>query len=128
MSAHILIIDDNNDFREMLTYTCKAAGFSVSEETNGQEGLKHAQEQQPDIVLTDLMLPSLNGYEICTMLKQDVRYQKIPVVILSATRTEDKHVQLAKECGCDAYIPKSTDPKQILAQVQEILNKLSQPK
>lgn len=127
MSTRILIIDDDNDFRELISYTFKTAGYEIITADNGKTGLETAQKEMPDAIITDLMLPQLNGYEICTMIKQDIRYQKIPVIILSATRMEEKHAQLAEECGCDAYIFKTATPQNILEQVKQILSKVSQP-
>ena len=121
MAARILLIEDDPDFRELLSFLLKGAGFALTTAVNGREGLEKAQQEQPDLILTDLMLPALNGYEICSMLKQDVRYQKIPVVIWSATKMQDKDAQLAKECGADRFALKTLTSKELLGTVQELL-------
>jgi CheY-like chemotaxis protein len=121
MSARILIIEDSEDFLEVLTYSLKNAGYTLLIAKNGQEGLEMARKEQPNLILTDLMLPKMNGYEICTMLKQDVRYQKIPIFVLSATKVQEKDEKLAKECGANEYILKTIEPKQLMEKIREAL-------
>ncbi len=122
MAERILIIEDHPDFLEVLTDTFRAAGYTLLTATTGKEGLEMAQREQPDLIVTDLMLPLLNGYEICSMLKQDVRYKHIPIMMLSATKVQDKDEQLAKECGADLFLLKSTVSKQLLVNVRELLS------
>ena len=122
MAERILIIEDHPDFLELLTYTLHAAGYTVLAATTGKEGLEMAQREQPDLILTDLMLPLLNGYEICSMLKQDIRYQHIPILMLSATKVRDKDEQLAKDCGANLFMLKSTESKQLLVSVRALLS------
>jgi CheY-like chemotaxis protein len=119
-AVRILVIEDDTDFLEVVTYMLRGAGYTVLVARNGQEGLEMARQEQPDMILSDLMLPRLNGYEICSMLKQDVRFSKIPVVIWSATKLQDKDEHLAKECGADDFILKSIEPKALLAMVQRL--------
>ena len=88
---------------------------------NGQEGLEKARTTKPDLILTDLMLPLLNGYEICTLLKQDLQYQKIPILVLSATLIEDRDAKLAKECGADAFVLKTAGHHAIVSKIRELL-------
>ena len=122
MAARILIIEDHADFLEVLAYTLRAAGYDLLTAKTGKEGLEMAQREQLDLILTDLMLPLLNGYEICSMLKQDVRYRQIPILMLSATKVQEKDEHLAKECGADRFLLKSVAPKEILDQVQALLS------
>ena len=121
MSARILIIEDNPDFRDLLTYTLKAAGYNLLIAATGKEGLDTARREQPDLILTDLMLPLMNGYEICSMLKQDVRYRRIPIMMLSATKVQEQDEHLAKDCGADLFVLKSIDPKHLLVKIRELL-------
>ena len=122
MSQRILIIEDNPDFRDLLTYTLKAAGYNLLIAATGKEGLDTARREQPDLILTDLMLPLMNGYEICSMLKQDVRYRRIPILMLSATKVQEKDEHLAKDCGADLFVLKSIEPKDLLAKIRELLS------
>ena|SRR3989338_998424 len=121
MAARILIIEDNADFLEVLAYTLRAAGYTLLTAKTGKEGLEIAQREQPDLILTDLMLPLLSGYEICSMLKQDVRYRRIPIMMLSATKVQEKDERLAKDCGADLFLLKSVQSKELLAKIQELL-------
>ena len=122
MAARILIIEDHADLLEVLAYTLRAAGYDLLTAKTGKEGLEMAQREQPDLILTDLMLPLLNGYEICSMLKQDVRYKQIPIMMLSASKVQGKDEQLAKDCGADLFLLKSIPSKELLAKIQELLN------
>ena len=122
MTARILIIEDHADFLEVLAYTLRAAGYTPLAAKTGKEGLEMAQREQPDLILTDLMLPLLNGYEICSMLKQDVRYQRIPILMLSATKVQEKDERLATDCGADGFLLKSVPSKELLAKIRELLD------
>ena len=121
MSARILMIEDDADFLEVITFLLKSAGYQLSTATNGQEGLEKARKDRPDLIVTDLMLPKLNGYEICTMLKQDVRYRTIPVIMLSATKVEEQDVKLAGDCGANAFLVKTAAQQELLKKIQELL-------
>lgn len=121
MAARILIIEDNSDFLDLLGYTLTAAGYTLLTAKTGKEGLEMARREQPDLILTDLMLPLLNGYEICSMLKQDARYQRIPIMMLSATKVQEQDERLAKDCGADLFVLKSIEPKELLLKILELL-------
>ena len=121
MAARVLLIEDNQDFRDIMALVLKGAGYQLSMAVNGQEGLEAARREKPDLIVTDLMLPKLNGYEICTMLKQDVRYRAIPIVVLSATKVEGKDIELARECGANAFLVKTTAHQDLLKKIQELL-------
>jgi len=73
------------------------------------------------------MLPAISGYEICTLLKQDARYQKVPIIVLTASKLQPKDEQLAKECGADAFFPKSIEPKTLVAHIHELIAAASTP-
>jgi two-component system phosphate regulon response regulator PhoB len=121
MAERLLIIEDSMDFLEVLSYTLKAAGFTILSAKTGKEGLETARREQPDLILTDLMLPLLNGYEICSMLKQDGRYARIPIIMLSATKVQERDEQLAKDCGADLFVLKSVDPKDLVQKIRDLL-------
>ena len=126
MADTILIIEDDPDVRESVSSLLSGSGCALLTAANGPEGLAKAQKERPDLILTDLMLPQLNGYEICTMLKQDVRYQRIPIIVWSATKLEDKDAEVAKECGADVFLLKTLDPKQLLQTIQDLIAKSRQ--
>ena len=122
MAERILIIEDSPDFLELVSYTLEAAGYTLLTAKTGKDGLEMARREQPDLILTDLMLPLLNGYEICSMLKQDARYKQIPIMMLSATKVQEQDEQLAKNCGADVFVLKSIEPKALLQRVRELLS------
>ena len=119
--SKILLIEDHADLMESVSSVLRTAGFDVIQSTNGKDGLARAQQDRPDVILTDLMLPELNGYEICTMLKQDVRYKNIPVIIWSATKIQDTDGKLALECGADEWALKTLGPQQLLETIKRLL-------
>ena len=121
MAARILIIEDNQDQAELLDRLLNNAGYVVMTARTGPQGLEMARRHQPDLILTDLMLPQVNGYEICSLLKQDIQYQHIPIVVLSATKVEWQDAKIAKECGADAYLLKTIGPRALLTKVEELL-------
>ena len=121
MSARILIIEDDRDILESVSRLLVASGYTLIAARDGLEGLEKARVEHPDLILTDLMLPKLNGYELCTMLKQDTRYQRIPILIWSATKMQEKDAQVAKDCGADAYLLKTLAPSEVVKKIQETL-------
>ena len=127
MSARILVIEDDPDFLELMTYELRNAGYTLLTATDGQAGLALAQQEKPDLILTDLMLPKLTGYEVCTTLKQDPATREIPILMLSATMVEPEGPELAKKSGADEFLLKTMDPKQLLAKVQARLSPVKEP-
>jgi DNA-binding response OmpR family regulator len=120
--AHILLIEDSSDYADIVAFYLKSSGFTVTAVRDGREGLDKARAGGVDLSVTDLMLPSLNGYEICALLKQDSRHQRIPIMILTASTLQAKDRELALQCGANAFCAKSTEPKQLLERVQALLS------
>src|SRR5262245_50578887 len=118
--GRILVVDDEEDLGRILKFALMAAGHEVLLAADGAEGLKQAREAAPDLVLLDLMLPKIDGYKVCRMLKFDERYKSIPIVILSA-RTQQSDKELAKDCGADLFITKPYNLDEILNTVQNLL-------
>jgi len=101
----VLLIDDEIQLVEGVKVRLQISGYSVLTAYDGHEGLEMARQHKPDLILLDLMMPKLNGYEVCSMLKQDTRLKDIPVIIFSA-KSQEYDKQLAMECGADAlWIP-----------------------
>ena len=90
----LLLVDDEPSIVKMVGKRLEVEGFDVLIAMDGQEALNKAQSEQPDLIILDLMLPKLNGYEVCTMLKQDTRHQHIPIVIFTA-KTQEKDEKMA---------------------------------
>ena len=118
----ILVVDDEADLVETLKFRLEIAGYDVNTAFDGQEGLKKARTENPDLVILDLMLPKLDGYRVCRMLKFDEKYKDIPIILFSA-RVQDSDIKMGEEQGADAYITKPFDPKALLAKIDELLLK-----
>ena len=89
--------------------------------SDGSVGLERARKERPDLVILDLMLPNVNEYEICTMLRQDSNYKHIPVIMLTA-RAEEKDKTIGAECGADVYLTKPYESKQLIQHVSRLIS------
>jgi DNA-binding response OmpR family regulator len=118
--SRVLVVDDEPDLVRILEFGLKAAGYAVETASDGQEGLKKAREQKPDIILLDLMLPKLDGYKVCRLLKFDERYKHIPIMILSA-RTQEGDQTLAHEMGANRFLTKPYEFSEILEHIRALL-------
>lgn len=116
----VLIVDDFQDNREMYAEFLSFAGFRVIEAGNGREALDQAFEHAPDIVLMDLSLPGLDGWEATRQLKGDPRTKNIPVVALTGHALAG-HSQGAKNAGCDDFVAKPCLPEDLVAKVNQLL-------
>jgi two-component system alkaline phosphatase synthesis response regulator PhoP len=121
-TVRILVVDDEPSVVKMISKRLELEGYDVLVAMDGQEALKKAQTEQPALVILDIMLPKVNGYEVCTMLKQDSRYQKIPILMLSA-KAQEKDERLGLDCGADAYLRKPYQAKELLETVKTLLNR-----
>ncbi len=119
---HILVVDDEEDILELVEYNLVKSGFRPTCVTSGGEAVKVARENLPDLVLLDLMLPGLDGLEVCTLLKNDTRTREIPIVMLTA-KGEERDVVKGFELGADDYVTKPFSPKILLARVQAVLRR-----
>lgn len=116
----ILVIDDEEDMRYAVKIQLEANGYHVLTAGDGQEGLNLARRENPDLIILDLMLPKLDGYKVCRMLKFDRKYDAIPIVIFTA-RAQSDDQRLGREVGADAYIAKPFEPKKLLGTIQDLL-------
>lgn len=116
----ILVVDDEIAMTKVVEIRLRAAGYDVILAHDGQEGLEKAKSENPDLMILDLMLPKMDGFKVCGLLKSDARYKKIPIIIYTA-RVQDSDQQLGKEVGADAYITKPFDPQVLLGKVKELL-------
>lgn len=121
--AHILIAEDERDIRELIKFTLVFAGHQITEARNGEEAVAKAKEVVPDLVLTDVRMPKMTGYEVCEILKNDEQTQHIPIVILSA-KGQDEEVDRGKEVGADDYILKPFETDKLIERVAEILSRM----
>jgi DNA-binding response OmpR family regulator len=118
----ILIIEDDHDIVEMLEYNLRQAGYQTLSALNGEEGVRLAAKEKPDLVILDIMLPIIDGFEVCRTLKNDDTTAHIPIIILSAKSQEtDKVVGL--ELGADDYVTKPFSPRELIARTRAILRR-----
>jgi two-component system phosphate regulon response regulator PhoB len=118
----ILVIEDEPDILELIQYNLAREGYRVLPATDGEDGLRRAQQDAPDLVLLDLMLPGLDGLEVCRRLKQDPVTRAIPVLIVTA-KGEETDVVLGLGVGADDYVAKPFSPRELLARVQAVLRR-----
>jgi two-component system alkaline phosphatase synthesis response regulator PhoP len=124
--AEILIIEDEKDIVESLEYNLKKEGYRVSKAYDGLNGLRLAEEKVPSLVLLDLMLPGLDGLEVCRRIKKNPKTAAVPVIMLTAKGSEtDKVVGL--ELGADDYIVKPFSIKELIARIKTILRRYEKP-
>jgi two-component system alkaline phosphatase synthesis response regulator PhoP len=116
----LLVVDDEPDLREAIMFDLELSGFEVLSAKDGMEGLKLAREQKPDLLILDLLLPRMDGYRVCRMLKVDKKTEKIPVIMLTAKATREDE-RLGKESGADLYMTKPFDPEILLENVNALL-------
>ncbi len=118
----ILLIEDEKNIRELVKYNLEQEGFRVLTEAKGSTGLETALRERPALVVLDLMLPEMNGLEICKTLKRNEKTHLIPIIMLTAKGTEsDKVVGL--ELGADDYITKPFSPREFVARVKAVLRR-----
>lgn len=123
-SEHIkvLIIEDEADIQQLISYHFKQAGYRVETCSNGAEGLKKARESKPDLLILDLMLPGIDGLEVCRTLKGDPQTRVIPIIMLTAKNEEvDKVVGF--ELGADDYMGKPFSPRELLLRAKAVLRR-----
>jgi len=118
----ILVVDDEVDLVETLRFPLEMEGFNVLVSYNGEDALTQARKENPDLILLDLMLPKLDGYKVCRLLKFDERYKHIPILMLTA-KTQEKDKLLGKETGANEYITKPFDIDELMKKVKAYLNK-----
>jgi len=118
----ILVVDDEADLVETVRFPLELEGFNVLVSYNGEDALNQARKENPDLILLDLMLPKLDGYKVCRLLKFDERYKHIPILMLTA-KTQEKDKLLGKETGADEYITKPFDIDELMKRVKAYLQK-----
>jgi two-component system phosphate regulon response regulator PhoB len=120
--ARILVIEDEKDIRDVLQYNLRQAGHEVVLADRGDDGLRLAKTQRPDLVLLDLMLPGMTGNEVCNALKRDVGLAVIPVIMITA-RTDEVDRVVGFELGAEDYIVKPFSVREVMLRVQALLRR-----
>ena len=120
--AKILIIEDNEDTRELLKYNLTASGYAVADAADGHDGLEAARAFMPDLILLDLMLPGMDGLEVCRRLKQAPETARVPVIMLTA-RGEEVDRIVGLELGADDYVVKPFSPRELTLRIKAVLRR-----
>lgn len=120
MRKRILIIDDETDIVEILRARLEAEGYEVSCASDGHEALGKIPAEKPDLILLDVMMPKLNGYQLCRELKKREETKGIPVIMLTA-RTQESDKFWGRDCGADAYLTKPYKPEELLDKIRSLL-------
>jgi two-component system phosphate regulon response regulator PhoB len=119
---HILVVDDEEDILELVRYNLVKEGYRVTTVASGEEALKSARSIQPDIILLDLMLPGVDGLEVCRLLKQDPKTHHLPIIMLSA-KGEEADIVSGLELGAADYITKPFSPRVLVARLRAVLRR-----
>ena len=116
----ILLVDDSPDILQVLSRRLASWGYEVLATTTGEEGLRLASEQLPDLILLDIMMPKMKGRDVCVQLKADPKTQQIPVIFLTALGLAD-HVKAGMDLGADDYVVKPFEPQDLKERIQVCL-------
>jgi CheY-like chemotaxis protein len=113
LTGKLLIVDDIGQLRKLVRYTVGYGLYEVHEAANGAEGIEKAKSLVPDIMILDVMMPDMSGFQVCAAVKQDPRLKSVFVVLLSA-RDQPADIEEGKRAGADAYVVKPFDPQKLL--------------
>lgn len=116
----ILLVEDEKDMAYAVTFQLEANNYEVLTAHDGREALEKAHKENPDLIILDLMLPKMDGYKVCRMLKFDKNYKNIPIILFTA-RAQEEDKKLGSEVGGDAYIVKPFEPQVLLSKIKELL-------
>ena len=118
MSRRILVVEDQEDNRQILRDLLTSAGYEIIQAENGEEALAAAARERPDLILMDIQLPVLDGYEATRRIKADPALRAIPVIVVTSYALSGDETK-ARAAGCDAYVTKPFSPRALLAKIRE---------
>jgi len=122
MTKKIIVIEDEEAIQELLHYNLNKEGYDITCVENGEEGIKTAKKELPDLIILDLMLPGIDGLEACKILKNDPLTEHLPIVMLTA-KGEEADIIVGLELGADDYIIKPFSPRVLLARIKAVLRR-----
>jgi two-component system, cell cycle response regulator DivK len=125
MSKRILVVEDQDDNMRILRDLLSSVGYELIEARDGQEGVRAAGAERPDLILMDIQLPLLDGYEATRQIKADPDLRAIPIIVVTSYALSGDEAK-AREAGCDGYVPKPYSPRQLLAKIREYLPVVSE--
>jgi len=120
--AKILIAEDERDIRDLITFTLRFAGYEVVAASNGEEATALEKQEIPDLILLDVRMPRMTGYEACAVIKADARLKDIPVIFLSA-KGQEAEIQAGLQAGATEYLLKPFAPDQLTTRIKAVLAK-----
>src|SRR6185312_3697336 len=120
VSHRILIVEDQEDNRMIMRDVLSAAGYELIEAVNGKDGVSRAQSDRPDLILMDIQMPVLDGYEATRQIKADPNLKSTPIIAVTSYALSGDEAK-ARAAGCDSYVSKPFSPRQLLARVREYL-------
>ena len=126
MPVTVLLVEDERDIADLVRYHVERAGMRFVHATDGAAALRLAQAEQPDLVILDLMLPGLDGLEVCRQLRRDARTRHLPIIMLTA-RGEEVDRVVGLELGADDYIVKPFSPRELVARIRAVLRRFEAP-
>ena len=118
--SKILIVDDEVDFLKILKLTLEANGYEVTTALDGQEALEKIKSENPNVVILDIMLPKLNGEEVCRDIRRDPVFNKIPIIMLTGKDTDVDHI-VGRVIGADIYLTKPCDSEKLISAIKKVL-------
>jgi len=119
--AHILVVDDSEVLRRIVVFNLVKNGYTVSEASDGEEALQKLKESTPDLVILDIMMPKMNGFEVLKVMKQDENLSKVPVIVLTAKGGEND-LQEGLKLGADIFLTKPFSPGRLIEEVQRVID------
>ena len=122
----VLVIDDEKDLLELVRYNLEKEGYKVRTAEDGEAGLKAIERELPDIVIVDLMLPGIDGLDVCRRLRAEQRTAQTPIIMLTAKSAETDRV-VGLEMGADDYVTKPFSPRELTARIKAVLRRVSPP-
>lgn len=120
MAKKILVVDDEPDLLKVMTFRLKKLGFGIIEATDGQKAIDLIREHRPDLILLDLRLPIIDGWEVCRRIKADEQLEHIPIIFLTASASA-VNLKKAKELKAEDFIVKPFEPEELLEKVKKLI-------
>lgn len=120
MAKRLLFVDDEPDILKVIKFRFEKLGYEVLTAVNGQEALDRTQKEMPDLILLDLRLPVINGYDVCKRIKSDEKLKHIPVIIFTASVGKNME-EKTRELGADGYVTKPFEPEVLMEKIKKLL-------